>query len=196
MNPHFIFNALSAIQKFVIKKDAIEGASFIAKFGALMRQFLEQSRQNWISLEDEVNTLSNYLAVQQLRFDYRFKYAIDVAEEIDIANTFITPLLAQPFVENAIEHGMAATQTDGRIEISFSKRGVDLVLKISDNGKGLITTKSKDHKSLATAITKDRLHLLRKPWNKPSIEVIDKCTLGRGETGVEVTMIIPLKSRE
>ncbi|MEZ4947149.1 MAG: histidine kinase [Cyclobacteriaceae bacterium] len=196
MNPHFIFNALSAIQKFVIKKDAIEGASFIAKFGALMRQFLEQSRQNWISLEDEVNTLSNYLAVQQLRFDYRFEYAIDVAEEIDIANTFIPPLLAQPFVENAIEHGMAATQTDGRIEISFSKRGVDLVLKISDNGKGLITTKSKDHKSLATAITKDRLHLLRKPWNKPSIEVIDKCTLGRGETGVEVTMIIPLKSRE
>ncbi|MEQ8363402.1 MAG: histidine kinase [Cyclobacteriaceae bacterium] len=196
MNPHFIFNALSAIQKFVIKKDAIEGASFIAKFGALMRQFLEQSRQNWISLEDEVNTLSNYLTVQQLRFDNRFEYSIVVADDIDITTTFIPPLLAQPFVENAIEHGIAANQTDGRIEISFSKRGVDLVLKISDNGEGLMATKNKDHKSLATTITKDRLHLLHKAWDKSAIEVIDKVTLGNRETGVEVSMIVPVKPRQ
>lgn len=193
MNPHFIFNALSAIQKFVIKKDAIEGASFIAKFGTLMRQFLEQSRKNYISIEDEVGTLSNYLTVQQLRFDNRFQFSITVDEEIDLTNTFIPPLLAQPFVENAIEHGFTTKDENAKIEIFFSMVNDNLLLKIVDNGKGLSGLKAKDHKSLATAITEDRLQMLRGKKNRSKIEIKDRSGIDENLTGVEVRMIVPVK---
>lgn len=193
MNPHFIFNALSAIQKFVIKKDAIEGASFIAKFGTLMRQFLEQSRKNYISIEDEVGTLSNYLTVQQLRFDNRFQFSITVDEEIDLTNTFIPPLLAQPFVENAIEHGFTTKDENAKIEILFSMVNDNLLLKIVDNGKGLSGLKAKDHKSLATAITEDRLQMLRGKKNRSKIEIKDRSSIDENLTGVEVRMIVPVK---
>ena len=192
MNPHFIFNALSAIQKFVIKNDAIEGASFIAKFGTLMRQFLDQSRQNYISIEEEVKTLTNYLEVQQLRFDNKFEFSIKIEHGIDASNTLIPPLLAQPFVENAIEHGFTGKEKDARVDITFSIVDGELYLTIIDNGVGMLAAKSTNHKSLATKITEDRLRILLGNRSKAKVIINDRI-IGSQDSGVEVKMVVPIK---
>ncbi|MGE0588709.1 MAG: histidine kinase [Cyclobacteriaceae bacterium] len=155
MNPHFIFNALSAIQKFVVKGDAMQGASFISRFASLMRRYLQQSRQETISLSEEVETLTNYLDVQKLRFN-NLRYEIIVDERINPDATYIPPLMAQPFIENALEHGVAG-KVDGKVEISFEKQGCNLVVTMRDNGEGLRSDKGADHVSMATRITIERL---------------------------------------
>lgn len=194
MNPHFIFNALSAIQRFVIKNNPIEGASFIAKFGTLMRQFLEQSRRDYISLEGEINTLTNYLTIQQLRFENKFTFGIEVDPEIDISTTFIPPLLAQPFIENAIEHGIA-DRDQGQINISFLKQGEDLLLRVIDNGRGLSDLQRSGHDSLSTQITQDRLHLLRGKKGIPHLHIKNRVGDEDKILGVEVSMLLPVKDR-
>ncbi|MCB0488182.1 MAG: tetratricopeptide repeat protein [Cyclobacteriaceae bacterium] len=155
MNPHFIFNALSAIQKFVVKGDAMQGASFISRFAQLMRRYLQQSRQENISLSEEIETLTNYLDVQRLRFS-NLKYEISVDESINPDTIYIPPLMAQPFIENALEHGVSG-KVDGKVEISFDQQGHDLKVTIRDNGEGLRTDKGADHASMATRITMERL---------------------------------------
>jgi len=193
MNPHFIFNALSAIQKFVIKNDAIEGASFIAKFGTLMRQFLDQSRQNYISIEEEVKTLTNYLEVQQLRFDNKFEFSIKIENGIDASNTLIPPLLAQPFVENAIEHGFTRKEKDARVDITFTLVDGELYLTIIDNGVGMLAAKSTNHKSLATKITEDRLRILLGNRSTAKVIINDRKGIDSQNSGVEVKMVVPIK---
>lgn len=167
MNPHFLFNALSSIQTYVFnKEDTKKAIYYLSKFAELMRQVLEYSRETYIPLEDEIQTLENYLSLQQLRYNHDFQYQIEVDESINRWETMIPPLMAQPFVENAIEHGKVHTVENGYIKINIQKSNKKLLLTVEDNGIGRVqaiqVATKKKYKSLATSITQDRIKVLTK----------------------------------
>ncbi|HEX9509953.1 MAG TPA: histidine kinase [Puia sp.] len=134
LNPHFMFNALSSIQNLMNKNDIAGANHYLAKFADLARKVLHSGNQEMISLEDELKILEDYLQMEQLRFGFEYKIKAD--ETINIANTEVPAMLLQPFVENAVKHGVTALQKSGMIEIDIGRQNKDLVLTVSDNGKG------------------------------------------------------------
>ena len=165
INPHFLFNALSSIQTYLFnKEDTHKAIHYLSRFAELMRQVLEYSRETYISLEDEIHTLENYLSLQQLRYNHSFDYQIVVEPGINRWETQIPPIMAQPFVENAIEHGKVHLIENGFIKVQFKEEEEQLVLMVEDNGIGRHEARKvaakKRYKSLATSITLDRIQVL------------------------------------
>ncbi|TDQ77301.1 sensor histidine kinase [Sphingobacterium yanglingense] len=167
MDPHFIFNLLGNIQSMILQNDRVTSVSYLGKFAKLTRQVLEQSRMEHILLEEEIRTLKNYIDLQQLRLNASFDYNIHVDETIS-TDISIPPLLLQPFVENAIEHGLKplAEIRRGLLEIQFHLDTAHDILEctITDNGIGLEESKGNkvnvSHNSLSTGITNERLALM------------------------------------
>jgi tetratricopeptide (TPR) repeat protein len=169
LNPHFIFNAISSIQNYLFDKSDLKvGIVYLSRFAHLMRQILENSREQFIPLCEEIKALENYLELQKLRYGNDFEFKIIVDKEINANDLLIPPLIAQPFVENAIEHGMIYRVQNGQVTIAFESQVNSIQLSIKDNGVGgkplKIEPKSSDIKktSLATKITKERLVRLSK----------------------------------
>jgi signal transduction histidine kinase len=168
MDPHFIFNALGNIQSMILQKDTLPAVSYLNKFAKLTRQVLEQSRKETISLDEEISTLKNYIELQQLRLNNGFDYTIEYDESVE-TDILIPPLLIQPFIENAVEHGLKPMEKEirGLIEIYFTQQIAkkNLVCTIKDNGIGLAASrklKLKDHhESLSTKITDERLSKMK-----------------------------------
>jgi tetratricopeptide (TPR) repeat protein len=178
MNPHFIFNSLIAIQSYIYKKDPVQAGDFLAKFADLIRITLENSRSEFVLLEKEIKMLQYYLDLQCLRFEHKFCYTISLDETIDSQALRIPPMLAQPFIENAIEHGLRFKQENGLIEISYQKQNGHLRLTVQDNGIGREKAReleiSKQHQSMATSITRERLEILsRRHKQKFNLELTD-----------------------
>lgn len=177
MNPHFIFNAISSIQNYLYDKSDLKVAlNYMSKFAELMRQILENSREEYVPLHEEIKSLENYLDLQKLRYSNSFGYNITVDKELDVYQVLVPPLIAQPFVENAIEHGMIYRLENGLVKISFTNNNDKIELLIEDNGVGSksikIEPKKMTHKknSLATIMTNERLQLLSK-INKSKFEM-------------------------
>ena len=169
MSPHFIFNSLSSIQEFVLSGDEKSAGRYLTKFSRLIREVLDHSRSEYILLDQEVSLVENYLSLQNLKRSVPFEYEIIVDEKIDREELSIPPMFAQPFIENAIEHGLNRLTKDAKITVSFTLEKDHLILRISDNGIGIMASaKSKNpaHKSLATKITKERIELLKKTIKK------------------------------
>lgn len=167
MNPHFIFNSIGSIQNFLYDKEDLPTAiRYLSQFAALMRQILEHSREKFISLGDEISTLRNYLDLQKLRFENTFDYEIVIDPGIKTEEIAVPPLIAQPFVENAIEHGMIYKIKDGKVGVYVHRKDDRIQLEIRDNGMGLSSMQvptqnvESNKKSLATTITRERLHIL------------------------------------
>lgn len=197
MNPHFIFNALSAIQVYVLEHDLDKSTKFLTDFAKLMRQVLKLSQQDYITLKDETEILVHYLDLQQLRFNIPFIYDIEVDEDMDPASVVVPPMITQPFVENAVEHGIKVLQGEGRIKISFKKRGDQMVVKVEDNGIGIIASRQqkseKGHESMALKITRERLDVIqRDSGGKVSLEIVDKKKLNPFDRGTIVKIIFPV----
>ena len=169
MNPHFVFNSLGAIQYFIQTNKKELADDYLAQFGHLMRLFLESSKNKYISLAEEIKLLNTYIRLEKIRFKQKFDYNLTVAEDISTHNTFLPSMLLQPFVENAINHGLFHKDGEGLLSINLKKEE-DGVLKciIQDNGigrekAGEIKKQSKrNYKSRATQITEERLNALRK----------------------------------
>lgn len=158
MNPHFIFNSISNIQGLIREKKEEESIRYLSKFSILTRQILENSNENYISLEEEVGMMENYLSIQQLLYNNKFSFTLVVDEAIDKESLFLPPMLTQPFIENAIKHGLADKDQNGKIDIRFYLKEGKLFFEIFDNGKGFDAPKTiSNHKSLAMTITKERL---------------------------------------
>lgn len=199
MNPHFIFNSLTSIQSFIFENNPIEAGSYLSRFSELIRSILYNSREEFISLEKEINTLNNYLDIQQLRYNNKFEYSIEIDPKIDTEMQAIPPMLAQPFIENSIEHGIKHLNGGGWIHISYSLSNDTLILKIEDNGIGIEASKklkdkkASEHKSLAMVITKERIDILnnRKGSVKYSLKVEDIFDSGK-VSGTSVTFTIPV----
>ncbi|OEK07642.1 tetratricopeptide repeat-containing sensor histidine kinase [Roseivirga misakiensis] len=161
LNPHFIFNALNAIQRYIYSTDTQSANQFLSKFARLMRQTLESSTTDFILLSEEIEMLEDYLSLQNLRKPFKYKITYD--ESLDPEALAIPPMFAQPFVENAIEHGIGKNSEQAEILIHFALDNDIVNLTIKDNGEGIDNVseaKLKTHKSRATLITQERISVL------------------------------------
>ena len=136
MNPHFIFNSLNSIQHFITTQEKEEALNYLSKFSKLIRKILENSRENTVSISNELQLLELYIQLEQLRFSNKFDYHITVDEKIDMENTEIPPLLIQPYIENAILHGLINKNGKGDLWLSLERNNGFLNCKIEDNGIG------------------------------------------------------------
>jgi tetratricopeptide (TPR) repeat protein len=180
MNPHFIFNSLASIQNSIINEEPKKASKYLARFSKLVRHILDSSVEEFIPLEQEISTIENYLELQQIRFPEKFDYTIDVDKQLDTESVQIPPMLAQPFIENAIEHGIKHKKSKGKIDIRFRLQNGMIELEVEDDGVGrqkaqeILRTHDKDHRSLATLITADRIKVMNKKMkSKISLEIID-----------------------
>ncbi len=169
MEPHFIFNTLSTLQSLIRFQEPKKAIDYLNLFSKLLRSNLELSRQDMVSLEDEIETIHNYLKLQQARFKDYFTYQIQVPNELEIDALFIPPMLIQPFVENSILHGFDG-EREWHIEIKITELSQtnQLQIDIIDNGVGIHATSKKNHKSLSGDIAKERLEILSKKYKIPT----------------------------
>jgi len=200
MNPHFIFNALNSIQGSITPDNIKIARLQLAKFSKLMRATLENAREDSILLEEEIATLTNYLSLEQFSQGNTFDYEILVAESLDPEAISLPSMILQPFVENAIIHGVAHLENRGKILVHFSRKGKRLSCIIEDNGIGRAKAKElksqidQSHKSVALAITKERLDLLRTGKAvKNSLQIIDLKDAEGKACGTRVELIIPIE---
>lgn len=196
INPHFIFNVLMAIQDYVSRGDAAASEVYLVKFSRLIRLILETSREGFIMLLHELEILENYLEMERMRFKNQFGYSIDVQANIDPERVFLPPMLIQPYLENAILHGVGSKNEGGFITLTFDLEQNDrLRCTITDNGIGWKQTSSirPNHQPLGLLITRERLQLLNHSFDKQfDIEVIDLGTLDASTSGTRVVIYIPV----
>ncbi len=194
MNPHFIFNSLGAIQNFMYQSENKKASFYLGNFSSLMRAILVHSREELISLEEEIKTLNNYLELQKMRLGFNYEVTCD--DSIDDEFTLIPPMLIQPFVENAIKHGVAEMNDKGKITVAFSKSGSNLKIVVDDNGVGINSagnSGSENHRSLALEIFKERLLLLSNNNKKQVVyKIIDKSETNSNQSGTIVIVELPL----
>ncbi len=166
MNPHFIFNCLNSINRFIMKNESQAASDYLTQFSRLIRLVLNNSKKAWIPLEDEIEMLGLYLDMEKLRFKDAFSYSLVCDEDTDPAGIFIPPLLLQPFVENAIWHGLMHKKENGLLTILFRRENNILYCTIRDNGVGRAVAaaarskSSQSHKSMGIKITRERLALI------------------------------------
>lgn len=166
MNPHFIFNSIQNIRSLISNKKDVEAIDYLNRFSQLTRRILETSNENYIPLTEELEFIHDYTVLQQLLYRKAFKYTVSVDDGIDADSVFIPPLLTQPFIENAIKHGLGEQSSEGVIAIRFYLSAKKLLFEIIDNGNGFLKDNGKKgHKSLAMNITRERLSRYHKQSN-------------------------------
>lgn len=192
LNPHFIFNSIANLQSLVATGDTRESVRYLSVFSGLLRNVLEQSRRDFISLEEEITTLDNYLQLQQMRFSGLFDYRLEADPELSPANILIPPMLVQPFIENAIEHGFRNIHYKGMLTIHFRTEGGQMHITIDDNGQGLTGNDpgSQKKQSLAGTILRERLEVLFKSLGQEAYFEITNKNDHNGN-GVSVHIVIP-----
>lgn len=199
MNPHFIFNVLNSIQQYILQGNVVEANKYLSKFSKLQREILNNSNQNFIFLEKEIEILDSYLQLEQLRFGKTFVYQIYMTDEIDPAEIKIPPMMMQPFVENAIWHGLMPKQGDKDLKINFCLHTDDtLLVTITDNGIGREASAklkqhhgagSNRHESKGMLLVQQRLQLLQQQYDKPFEAAVSDITDKTGVVqGTQVTL--------
>ncbi len=192
MNPHFLFNALNSIQSLVALEQHQEARRYLQKFAKLMRLTLQNSRLDTIPLSDEIATLTNYIELEQFSLNAPFQFEMIVEKTINADNIYLPPMMLQPFVENAIKHGLPEKGEDGNLTVSFRLKGQQLMCSIRDNGIGREAAtvkakgKSKSHESAAIQVITDRLNILNNEHNGNLIQIVD---LDQG-TEVIITLVV------
>lgn len=202
MNPHFMYNALNSIQSFMTSNDVHAASKYLAKFAKLMRQSLDYSDLEIISLEKEVEFLEDFLYInQKLRFEDRLQYHIHVDDEIEDDILGVPTMIVQPYVENAIEHGVRSRK-DGMVKVSFHLFDEDTILcTVEDNGVGreqarmlrLQDPQYLNHRSKGTRITEERLEILHQNKNLGDfVKIVDLQDAEGKATGTRVEILIPV----
>lgn len=199
MNPHFIFNSLASISGFVAENEKDRAIEYLGVFSRLIRHNLEQSRESLISVKNEAQMLKSYLFLQQLRFNNRFEFEISVHDLIDDSMA-IPPMFVQPFVENAVLHGVAHIEEKGMIKINFRKHGNDTIeCEVMDNGIGITESKRRKqnlnsfHNSLAMTITKERMEIMNAHDLEKIRIITDELTMEKnGKTGTVVKLLFAI----
>jgi sensor histidine kinase YesM len=194
MNPHFIFNTLGAIQSFMYNNDGKKAAFYLGRFSTLMRKILINSREEFITISEEEETIKSFLELHQLRLGFKFR--IDCGD-VDKNSLLLPPMLVQPFIENSVKHGIAELGEKGKISVSFQENKGWLNIQVEDNGVGIDTNKTnrnQTHTSYAISIFKERQQLLSKVYREQIDFLIqDKSTIEPGGSGVVVKVRLPVK---
>lgn len=200
MNPHFIFNCLSAISSFFNEGDKVSGNYYLSTFARLIRAVLHHSRSNQISLEEELTLLDNYIQMEQMRFESGFDYEVQLGAGVEPFSLKIPPMLLQPYIENAIIHGLAKKEGKGKVELQCDLEPAHLKVTITDNGMGikasqkLKTTIGAMHKSVGMTITQKRLALLSANGQNGKVETKEVEDLEGRVIGTSVVVWIPVSN--
>ncbi|MBN1927195.1 MAG: tetratricopeptide repeat protein [Prolixibacteraceae bacterium] len=198
MNPHFIFNALASIQSFLYHNDPEKAATYLGYFSKLTRSILKNSTKDLISLDEEISMLKNYIEIEQMRKRNGFTYEIIMDDAIEPDFVFVPPMVLQPFVENAIHHGLGEiVDGSGKITVKLLQSGKTIRVEISDNGCGInASMKQKEntgHKSMGIGIFKERIRLIRKKFKKSvKFAIVDLNEIDQHINGTRVTLDFPL----
>jgi two-component system LytT family sensor kinase len=186
MNPHFIFNSLNSVNNFISKNDERSANKYLADFSKLMRTVLQNSDRDFVTLETEMQTLKIYLDLEHFRFGEKFDYTISVASDIDTEQVQVPPMLIQPYIENAIWHGLRYKETKGKLDVKIFTENEKLYCTVSDNGIGreqsaaLKTDHQKTYQSTGIKNTKERIELLNKlHGTKLNISILDLSENGK-----------------
>lgn len=198
MNPHFFYNALNTIQSYILANDKKQAVNYLSKFSYLTRNILEMTEKEFISINEEITTMSLYLDIEKARFDKDFEYEINTENISDLEHK-IPSMLLQPYIENAVKHGLLHKNGLKNLLITFSKNGDKIRIEIDDNGIGrqksaeLNAIKNKNHNSFATNAMQNRIDLLNKNnKNKITIDFIDKMNQSQQSQGTTVVIEIPI----
>jgi len=199
MNPHFVFNCLGSISSFIVQNGKESAIKYLSKFSKLMRLTLEYSKESLIPIDKEIEGLQNYLELEQLRFNKIFEFTItkDQAIEDDMA---LPPLLLQPFVENAIIHGIVPKKHSGNINVDFSITRDMMICTVTDDGIGINRSrKLKEnsvtvHKSMALEITRKRLEVIQAVTGKTAnVEIIELTDSNECPVGTKIILHLPIQ---
>ncbi|MEJ7625381.1 MAG: two-component regulator propeller domain-containing protein [Ferruginibacter sp.] len=192
MNPHFIFNSLNTINSFISRNETLQAHQYISKFSKLIRYILDHSRKRKILLSDELEVLNLYIQIERIRFDNKFDYDITIADDIDPSTVELPPLIIQPFVENAILHGLLPMDKKGFLQVTVVHKENMLLCTVEDNGIGRENAKALNrtfipkHKSHGIEITLKRIELFNKENGREGKVIISDCTTNDKNTGTKV----------
>jgi ligand-binding sensor domain-containing protein len=204
MNPHFMFNSLNSINNFILKNDPDNASGYLTKFSRLMRLILDNSRSEWVLLENEMKALSLYIELEAVRFDHSFAYSIEVTKDIDAETTMLPPLMIQPYVENAIWHGLLhRKEPGGKLDIRLWKNNDRLYIEIEDNGvgrqeasrlKSKTATKQKSH---GMKITAERMDIVNRVYNvEAGVTITDIQQEDGKQNGTRVLITLKYKTHD
>lgn len=198
MNPHFFYNALNTIQSYILANDKKQAVNYLSKFSSLTRSILEMTEKEFVTISEEISTMKFYLDIEKARFDEDFEYTITTENESEMEHQKIPSMLLQPYIENAVKHGLLHKTGLKKLNISFKKSNEKIKIEIDDNGIGrlksaeLSSIKNKNHKSFATNAMQNRIDLLNKnKLNKITINFIDKVNQSNQSLGTTVVIEIP-----
>lgn len=197
MNPHFIFNALNSIQEFIITNDKETASEYLVKFSRLIRVYLDHSRQSEIPLQEEIKALKIYLELEKVRFEDKLNYNIQVDSNLNLHQFLVPSLFLQPYVENALKHGLLHKKDNRNLDIIFTNSSTDLNIEIIDNGIGLTESKkinasrNFNHKSFALTANQKRVNLLNTTRVNKIVVAIEELFENEISKGTKVTIKIP-----
>ncbi len=201
MNPHFIFNALNSIRRYILENEMDTADDYLTSFATLMRMVLENSKKNFILLETELETLRLYLELEKMRFDESFEFTITKEKNISTNTIKIPPMLLQPYLENAIWHGLAPRTKAGKLELNFLLLSEDqLACVITDNGIGReksaeISKRRKNHTSTGIKNIEERISLINTLTNSTTtVKIVDLYDENNNSVGTKVILTFPFKS--
>lgn len=199
MNPHFIFNCLNAIQHYVVINDELSASKYLTKFSILMRKFLEHSKSNSVTLQEEIELLRLYIELENMRFKNGFNFIINIDPAIDIFNTEIPSMLFQPFVENAINHGLFYLDRKGTLTLDLKSDKNYIVGIIDDDGVGRkkgvgnVEFPKKERVSRGTELINERIQVLNSIEGiEIGLQIIDKTDINNLACGTTVIITIPI----
>lgn len=199
MNPHFVFNAINSIQGYILNSDVQQAYDYLAKFSRLIRMVLNNSQEKTIVLQQEIEMIELYVELEKLRFNHRFDFELSIDPEVNLYDFQVPTMLIQPYIENAIWHGLMnlPEEKKGVLKVSFSYHHDALLISIEDNGIGREAAKEysqlKNHKSVGMKLTEQRLTVINRiqRFEKAKVLVTDLYTGGTA-AGTKVEIIIPL----
>ena len=198
MNPHFIFNCMNSIKSLIQQHEEEKSISYLTTFSKLIRTIFNNADKKEISLFDEIETCRYYLQLEAMRFDSKFSYQINIVDSVDLKSVFVPALIVQPFIENAIWHGIVPRNNGGKVILSVSKQQSGIEIIVDDDGIGREYSKQNKsvsaltHQSKGVNLTEARLHLNNLLQQRQAeLEIIDKIDANGGATGT--TVIIKIK---
>ena len=199
MNPHFVFNSLNSIQHYILNSKGDEAVRYLNKFAKLIRIILNNSEKPTVTINEDIEAITLYLELEKMRFENKFNYSIRVSESIDGDYDEIPPMLIQPYLENAILHGINPKEGMGQIDVEINLVGTYIKISLIDNGIGREKSKSMQslqpanrHKSLGMKITKDRVRILNTIYHSIlNVEIIDLYNFNREAIGTRVDLFVP-----
>ena len=199
MNPHFVFNSLNSIQHYILNSKGEEAVRYLSKFAKLIRLILQNSEKAVVTINEDLESIILYLELEKMRFDNKFNYSINIHPGVNADYDEIPPMLIQPYLENAILHGINPKEGEGNIEIEIQIVSQFIKISIKDDGIGRVKSQSLQslqpaarHKSLGMKITKERVRILNSIHHSNlNVNIIDLYDKNNNAMGTQVDLYVP-----